>query len=209
MSLTHLLNRRFNVYRRTAQVLDSVTLSAATAADRTPTQAYSVEVVATYSSGALGTVEVAGTSNGSPASQTLDFASLASAAGELRLTTTLRFDADTAVTLTPSGWGTDPTVVARGVNRDGSAMKHLYLLQSSWPGRIDRKHGSWGLPREGSVQVETPYVFLHRSASYVPREGDELVDTRSSRRWRIESVPELDDFSEQHHWECPVRPQET
>lgn len=209
MSFLALLDRRFAVYRRTAQVLDSATLSGATAADRTPTGAYHVEVEVTYAgAGALGSVAVSGTSGGGAASQSLSFAGLLSSSGTARLSTTLRFDAGTAVTLTPSGWGADPVVVARAVTSDGSPLSLLYLLQSAWPGRIDRDRGRWALPIPGSAQEERTTLFFAYSTTYVPREGDEYVESLDGRRWRADSAPLLDDSVQAHHWEVSVQREE-
>ena len=206
----HLLNTLFLIKRRTGFVFDKAVLSAATAADRTPDTSYMVEVEVVWDgSGTAGTVTCAGTSGGGAASEALSFANILTVSGTGRLTTMTRFDASTAVTFTPSGWTENPTVTVRGVRQDGSPLKLLYTEQASWPGRIDRRKGSWGLPTDGSVQIEAPIVFLAYSSQYVPREGDELTEITSSRVWRIEGEPLYDAAVAPHHWEANVQRQET
>lgn len=195
----NLLDRTFTVHRRTGYVLDPVSLSVTTlAADRTPSEAYAVEVeVASGTS--VGSITVSGTSGGSPATQALAF----SAAG--RMTTTRMWDASSAVTLTASGWGSGWTAGARAVRRDGHPLRMYRTVASAWPGRTDRRQGSWQAQRDGSAQVEQMTIFLAYTTSWTPREGDEFVDEATADRWRVEGVPSYDDLVGTHHWELRVQ----
>lgn len=199
MSLARLLNRSATIYRRTGLVLDSAMLSASDAGDRSPADAYVVEVELQLSgAGAAGSVTVSGTSSGSPASQSLTFGS----AG--RQTTTKFFDAGTAVSFTTSGFTGTWTISARALHRDGSPIAIRYALLTGCPMRLKRARGSWELPRDGSAQKERAKMFVDYGAPWSPREGDEAVDESSGERWRVEAVPIHDAFSAPHHLELVV-----
>ena len=211
----HLLNRSYAIYRRTSQIRESSELSGAATASRTPGESYFVEVEVSYAgtgalpAGGLGTIRVSGYSGGAAADQVLDFAGLLTVKGNCRAVTTLRFDKNTAVTFTPTSWGSNPTVTARATRQDGSPLKIMYQLQSAWPGRIDRSPGQWNLTKPGALQQEAATIFLKWSGDYTPKQGDELTDASTSRKWRIEGNPRRDSYGQPHHWECRVSPQET
>lgn len=193
-----LLNRRFTVYRRTAILVAAATLAASHSAAITPTVPYAVEVEIS-GSGTLGTVTITGTIGGTAGqTQVLTFGS----AG--RQATTKVFDRATTIAVTTSGWVGTWTITVRAVNRDGSQIKELSSVATSWPGRLSRTGGTWGGTGKGSQQMETPLLFMLYTATWSPRAGDEAVDSFSGERWRFESIPTIDGMTSPSHWEIPV-----
>lgn len=194
-----MLNRRFDVYRRSALLVEAATLAASHAPALTPTLPYCVEIEVSAGT-AAGAVVVTGTIAGvAGQAQTLTFT------GPGRLSTTKLFDKNTAVAITTSGWTGTWLLTARAVGRDGAQLKELALLQYGWPGRIDRRPGAWGTgPTKGSEQSERTTLFVAYSRVLVFRGGDEVVDTASGERFRVETVPVLDDYNAPHHIEISV-----
>lgn len=205
MSFAALLNRRFNVYRRTAILVAEVTLAASHTAAITPTVPYAVEVEISGSPSAFGTVTITGTINGTAGqTQVLTFTGVGKQA------TSKVFDKNTAIAVTSSGWTGTATTTVRAVNRDGSHIKALSLVVSAWPGRLSRSGRRWETPISGSTQTESPMLFLAYSTVWTPREGDELYDRLTpNERWKVFSVPTIDELAAPHHWELSVQREET
>lgn len=194
-----LLPERISVFRRSGELASGFDPSAgAPSITVAPPEGYVVEI-AVDGSGTFGGFTVAGTSGGLPDSQALVFT------GTGRKTTTLKFDKDTLVTITPTGVWAGPTATAVAKGKTGHPLKIMAALVADIPCRIDRGNPDWPGQREGVQEIEKGVLFANADAGWTPRNGDELLTTLlTSERWRLEGVPPYAGSAAIHHYELNV-----
>jgi hypothetical protein len=195
-------DRRITVIRRSANIVDSFTLSAAPfskTADRQPVVAALVEVEVSGSA-PFGTVTVNGDIGGLPAARPLVFSAAET------LATVERFDAGSITGFDFTGFSASSTCLIRSVGSDGSREHIPSTVVTDWPARKDAGIARWPHPTSGSEGSEETRFYVDYNTVWTPRRGDVIVDQRTSEEWLVVGKPEQHGggMTEPHHWEIRV-----
>ena len=203
MSITAMSDRLITIYRKTANVIDSISATSPIPITRQPTKDCLIEIEIGGTGFAAGSVTVAGDVNGAPDSEVLSF----TAAGTVK-TTRKRFDAGTLLSFTSTLPGT-VTVIARAVGGGGERLHVNTLIISDWPARFDRGRARWPAPAQGSNQVEKTRFYIDWTDVFTVQEGDTIIDQGTSEQFFVIGAPTLHGARlTAHHWEIEVRRRE-
>lgn len=202
-SVSSSANRWWTFSRRTANVVDSVTVSATVTVDRQPTTASYLQVTLTGGTTGDGTVTLNGEdASGSATSEVLTFTT-----NGVKVTTT-RFSTVSSITTTGlADEATPPSVLVEAVSGDGVSNLIPYAVATSRPVMFNASgRADYPALTQGTHELDGAKVLVDWEEVWTPRVDDLATDDQLADTWVVLGVrPILAGYGYRpHHWELRV-----
>ena len=186
-----------NIFRQSAKGVSSTTVASSITISNQPKVRTGVTFV--FGQKVTGSLVLTGTLSGASISETITVSDNKVAMG------TKQFDSLSGVTISAGIVATSTTVEVKYSGAAGGSVPIETQIVDNWPIRVSRNSANYGMPRQGSVELEGFKALIPYDTTWNPQEFDIVIIKETNEKFIVAGSVFIEQVGINKHWVANLR----